>query len=54
MGIPIAAFELIGPNLTVTLECAQAEGVGVRNEDVVKASAIVKSIFDENVDTIYK
>ncbi|ADZ85412.1 hypothetical protein [Cellulosilyticum lentocellum] len=54
MGIPIAAFELIGPNLTVTLECAQAEGAGVRNDDVVKASAIVKSTFDENVDTTYK
>ena len=54
MGIPIAAFELIGPNLTVTVECAQAEGAGVRNDDVVKASAIVKSTFDENVDTTYK
>ena len=54
MGIPIAAFELIGPNLSVTLECAQAEGAGVRNDDVVKASAIVKSTFDENVGTTYK
>ena len=54
MGVPIAPFSLIGPNLTVTLECAQAEGAGVRNDDVVKASTIVKSTFDENVDTTYK